>query len=607
MKETPEISGKTLARIPLNTFLDATEKMGEWYKVAYRQEGVQVNGFIHEMLVQETTEDSVAAIAEKPQAELTAEIDVQVENSRRLIREDKEYDRAIDIMRPLIARVFNVVDLRRRKEMAADIYLWIGLAYAGKQDVFKALQEFKSMFEVDQELAKEITRNIYDPEVTLLINQAEKEFLGIITEYSIQITTEPKEAVIWVNGKEIGRSPEVFTTAVPKLNIKIEKEGFAPVEKEIFLTEPSTDKFFKLEQLGRTLEIISKPEGSLVFVDEKNMQKETNCTIPFITFGPHQIRLFKKNYVVWEQKIEIPEAEEPYILDVSLVPVKYTSVKTLGDPDRKFIEEPAGVAVDAENNIYVVDDSNMKVKKFDEQGLIQSKWGDYGKEFKRIKSPAGVAVDSQGNVYVTDMKNHCVLKFNKDGEFMTVWGEEGTRETDFYTPLGIAVDANDDVFVVDSGNRRIVKYSSQGDLRKAWRKGGQITGNFISPKGVAVNKENEIFVLDRGRVHKFSPDGDFITSWGKSGTGQGEIRGALGIFIDDSEGVYIADTLNQRIQKFDKDGKFIISWGNSGTGQGQMRYPSGVAVDSRGYVFVSEKENNRIQVFGPEQGNEPDK
>lgn len=606
LKETPEIGGKTLARIPLNTILDAEEKIGEWYKAAYSKEGVQINGYIHEMLVQVTEGETGTAPAEKPQAELLAEIEVQIESSRKLIREEKRFDEAINRLHPLIARVFNVVDIRRRKQMAADVYLWIGLAYAGKQEVFQALQEFKNMFEVDRMLAKEITRNIYDPEVTLLITQAEKEFLGIITDYSLQVTTEPKEAVIRINGKEVGLSPEVIRTAVPKIILDIEKKGYAPVREEIFLTEPSTEKTYVLERLGRTLELKTKPEGAVVFINGESIQEKTNCALPFIPFGSHVIRLVKKDYAVWEKEIEIPEEEGPFILDVVLSPARYQSIKTIGDPERKFIKEPAGVAVDRENNLYVVDESGMKLKKFNNEGRILTKWGDYGKEFKRIKSPGGVAVDSLGNVYVTDVKNHCVLKFNNEGQYMTMWGEEGDGEKEFSSPLGITVDGNDDIFIVDSGNKRVVKYSHQGDLRKAWRKDGQISGTFIMPVAVTVNKNNEIIVLDKARVHKFSASGDFITSWGKSGTGQGELRGASGIFIDDSGSVYIADTLNQRVQKWDENGGFIIAWGESGTGEGRMRHPSGVAVDSRGYVFVAEKENHRIQVFRPGSG-KPDK
>ena len=40
----------------------------------------------------------------------------------------------------------------------------------------------------------------------------------------------------------------------------------------------------------------------------------------------------------------------------------------------------------------------------------------------RFKFPKGVAVDTSGFVYVTDDENHRVQKFDSNGNFISEWG-----------------------------------------------------------------------------------------------------------------------------------------------------------------------------------------
>ena len=62
IKETPEISGSTLAKVPMNTILSVVEKQGEWYKITKDNEGEPITGYIHEMLVKEISDEEIAQI-----------------------------------------------------------------------------------------------------------------------------------------------------------------------------------------------------------------------------------------------------------------------------------------------------------------------------------------------------------------------------------------------------------------------------------------------------------------------------------------------------------------------------------------------------------------
>ncbi len=599
IKARSEIGAKDLVKVPLGTILEA-EKKGEWYRVSW--EGV--TGFVHELMVEEVSEAEIsrsevgAPRGGRSQAELVAEIQLKIDESRRLIRQEKDVDIAINNLRPLIAKAIGVSDQKRQKELTTEIFLWSGLAHCVKGDDLSALREFRNMFEIDQVYAEEITRNILDPKVMALIQQGKNEFLGLVTEYSLDITTEPKEAMIKVNGKDAGLTPEIVKTQTPKVTIEIEKAGYKPIKEEIFISQSPLKKEYILEKAGIDVTVNSIPTGARVYLDGADTGKATDCTLPVVSIGLHKIAVVKENYAQWEEEVDVQTDKGPLSVQAILIANKYQFIYKWGDPDKLFFKQPLGITVDRENSIYIVDTAASKIKKFSAEGKFQERWGTGGVTFRSLKLPAGVAVDSQGFVYVADSRANCVAKFDRTGKFITKWGAFGIGKLNFNIPVGIAVDGNNDLYVADSANSRIVKYSAGGVFKKMWGSQGTGNGSFIFPVAIAINQKNEVFVLDRNRVQKFTSEGEFISSWGKPGTGDGEFSRANGIFVDQLNCIYIADSGNNRIQKFDQNGNFITKWGTSGTAAGQLIFPSGVAVDSRGYVYVIEKNNNRLQLFG---------
>ena len=51
-----------------------------------------------------------------------------------------------------------------------------------------------------------------------------------------------------------------------------------------------------------------------------------------------------------------------------------------------------------------------------------TKWGSYGSGDGQFNGPRAVAMDGSGNVYVADQGNNRIQKFDGNGTFLTKWG-----------------------------------------------------------------------------------------------------------------------------------------------------------------------------------------
>ncbi len=91
--------------------------------------------------------------------------------------------------------------------------------------------------------------------------------------------------------------------------------------------------------------------------------------------------------------------------------------------------------------------------------------------------------------------------------------------------------------------------------------------DLTDPGAVSLNREDQFYVIDPAtdEIHRYELDGSRSATFGGTGSGPGQFSGAQGLQAG-VEGVYVADTGNNRIQHFDADGTFINEWGGGGTG-----------------------------------------
>lgn len=351
------------------------------------------------------------------------------------------------------------------------------------------------------------------------------------------------------------------------------------------------------------------------------------ATIPFILSpGDGQ-----KTVYVWFKDVG-GNVSTPAIATILLNTSGYLCVSKWGKPGRgasllhggEFMAPLYGLAIDQQGGLFVVDNGNNRIQKFDRTGNFIILWGNFGGANGNFHNPTGIACDGKGDVYVVDTNNHRVQKFDgKLGGYLMKFGSRGNGEGQFNAPWGIAVDrVRGYIYVVDSANFRVQKFDMTGEFVMSWGSFGNGDGQFYFPRGIAVDQsDGTVYVVDMGnhRIQKFDTSTNvlpqLLSKWGGSSEPghassplaqeAGQLRSPWGIALDAAGDVYVTDTGNHRVEKFDREGNFITQWGGFGNGDGQFNFPYGIALDARGSVFVVDSANSRIQEFKPaEEGSE---
>ena len=173
---------------------------------------------------------------------------------------------------------------------------------------------------------------------------------------------------------------------------------------------------------------------------------------------------------------------------------------------------PACLVLDAEDNLYISDEGDHKIKVFDGDGELLEEWGELGDGPGQMNRPSGIAFDPDQNLYVSDALNHRVQKLTKDGEPLLSFGSHGDGPGEFNMPWGIHVDDWGGVYVVDWRNDRVQKFTADGEYLFEIGGSGSGDGEFNRPSGVAVDGDGDIYVADREnhRVQLFSREGRYV-------------------------------------------------------------------------------------------------
>ena len=239
------------------------------------------------------------------------------------------------------------------------------------------------------------------------------------------------------------------------------------------------------------------------------------------------------------------------ILEVKEDVVKVVAGKTAlnggfkdGEALEAYFDQPIDIAQDSEKSIYVTDSENHVIRKIvggkvwtltgtGKPGYIDSQ--DYAKA--QFNQPMGLTIDDDDNLYVADTLNHTIRKIAPDGVVTTVAGTNKSGYKDgslsealFNEPTDVVITGEGVFYVVDSGNQAIRKIEKDrvttvaGGTTKVveetgYKMGGYVDGakaQFNFPKSLVVLDNGEILVADtlNHAIRKIKTDGTVVTVLG---------------------------------------------------------------------------------------------
>jgi len=328
-----------------------------------------------------------------------------------------------------------------------------------------------------------------------------------------------------------------------------------------------------------------------------------------------KMRLYVQKEVVnqiWNYGIKIePQPKiDPYLAGYREIQANF-AFGQIGTGESEFTS-PRAMAFAPDGTFYVADSGNHRIQHFSSDGTFIRSFGSFGDMSEgtpplgKLNEPWGIAVAENGDVFVTDTWNHRIQKFTADGKPITSWGIFGTQEMAgaLYGPRGISIDEKGRVFVADTGNERILIYDQDGNQLGQVGSEGFEVGQFSEPVDVAFDKFGNLYVTDtwNQRVQVFSEVSDNvftpIRSWQIDGWNSQSLDNKPYVTVT-NETVYITDPEGYRVLAFSLNGDFLYGFGMYGTDLASFGLPNDIASDKEGNVWVVDAANNRILKFTP--------
>jgi DNA-binding beta-propeller fold protein YncE len=259
------------------------------------------------------------------------------------------------------------------------------------------------------------------------------------------------------------------------------------------------------------------------------------------------------------------------------------------------IVEPLGLAVtDGGERLYVSDFGLQAVYVFDFPH----------KGFSRIDGlsrPVGLALDAEENLYVVEQDKRGISVFNRRGERIRFLTDAGIER-----PTGIVLDrARGRIYLADTGRatspEHTVKiFDLQGTLvGRIGREKGEQPGQFMFPTYLALDGAGNLYVTDtlNARVQQFGPDGRHLKTFGSRGDCWGCFDKPKGVALDGFGNVYVADSGWSNVQIFNQQGRTLLFFGGRGPLSGMLKNPSAVVIDKHNRIYVADYLNHRIEVY----------
>jgi phage tail-like protein len=267
------------------------------------------------------------------------------------------------------------------------------------------------------------------------------------------------------------------------------------------------------------------------------------------------------------------------------------SIRPLVDPQGSFggLQAATGIAVDAEDRVYILDRQACVLKRFDR---CQQKFttlpciGGCGTEPRRLSSPHGLAISRCSNLYLADTGNCRVQIFSSKGlALRNIWGPLKVERTadgidvslaapvvsfanpnpdcsgavvfpaGTWQPWDVTVSSRNWAFVSDYANGLIHVFDPHGCWTAAHNGAGDSNPAFVKPTRLALDREGRIYVLQESvsYVVVLNADGSFHGTVSQPSDVLGEFC-PVAVAVDVNGNLCLSDCVTQKFYFYQPDG-----------------------------------------------------
>jgi sugar lactone lactonase YvrE len=239
---------------------------------------------------------------------------------------------------------------------------------------------------------------------------------------------------------------------------------------------------------------------------------------------------------------------------------------------------PHAVRVDADDNIWAVDEGTNVITKFSPDGskvlmvlghrpavtdgLVETRRGPNPPAEKyTFCRPSDVAWDMQGNIFVADgYCNNRVVKYDRDGRYLAEFGgaQPGNGQDALNLPHGLQVDREGNVYVADRTNARYVVLDNNLKWKTAYTNVGTAWTDCISQ-----GPHQYLFVSNSnpngnapgswartGQIYKLELDGTVVGKFGHAGKIAPGFQVVHAIDCRNPDALFVGEIESWRVQKF---------------------------------------------------------
>jgi sugar lactone lactonase YvrE len=234
-----------------------------------------------------------------------------------------------------------------------------------------------------------------------------------------------------------------------------------------------------------------------------------------------------------------------------------------------------GIRVDAQDNIWVIDEGANSIIKFNPAARVTMVLGRRaGFPYNGMEPPAkeanpappytfnrptDVAFDAAGNIFVADgYGNSRIVKYDKDGRFVKQVGSRGSGPSQFNLIHAIAVDAKGNVYGGSRSDQRILVFDNDLNYKTVYDHVGAPWSLCITPGPHQYlytsnsNPDNQDMQLAKvsGQIFKMELDGTVLGKFGVPGKEQGQFSTVHGIDCRVDNEILVSEIVEWRFQKF---------------------------------------------------------